>query len=821
MIKCKGILSVVLFFFFAIAIGQTARIKGVILDENKLAVEGVTVVSDSIGTVSNANGYYSLSIPANKLTPVVFSFLGYKDVKLTLALSPNEDYEFNPQLSVSELQIGEVVVTANRREVVGLVSVSPKTLRTLPGANAGVENILKTLPGVYSNSDLSSQYAVRGGNYDENLVYVNEIEVYRPFLIRSGQQEGLSFTNSDLTKDVHFSAGGFQAKYGDKMSSVLDITYKTPSQFAASIDASLLGVNSAIELASKNNKWSAITGIRYRDNSLLVNSKDETSNYKPSFTDVQTYITYRSSLKWQWHFMGNISDNIYNIEPISRTAQFGTVEEPNTLYIAYDGQERDRFTTNFGALKTNFKPNENTEYRFITSLYHTQEIESFDIIANYKLEEETNTIGNENIGDVTFTNGIGSQLSHARNNLDALIFNGELKGTHKLKKGVIDWGIKYTKQDIRDRIVEWEVIDSAGFVINPYIPQLPNQQPYIPYNGQLSSINYVNAKNFVTIDRASGYLQYTHEWDKNGNIVSINSGLRVHQWQVTDKGVSVGQSKIVYSPRGQLSYKPNWKKDIVWRLSGGLYQQPPFYRDLRRVDGTINTNVDAQQAVHSVLSMDYSFKMWDRPFKWVAETYYKSLTDVNTYTIDNVRIRYRANNNAVAYVGGIDFRINGEFVPGTESWFSLGLMKTQENQDNRGYIDRPTDQRVNVGVLFQDYVPRFPNAKMYMNMVYNTGLPGGAPVNTDAYDYQNRLPAYRRVDIGFAYILLDGSKFKKEKGLKYQFRELSIGAELFNIFNIRNSNTNIWVRDVTSKNQFSIPNYMTARVLNFRLQLKL
>ncbi len=820
--KLYNLLTTILLLFSLVGVAQNARIKGVVLDETNHPLEGVTVVIDSTGTITNQNGFYTLKIPSDKKVSIRFSYLGYKNAQLNIQLAANEDFEFNPKLSISEEQIGEVIVVGNRRnQIEGLTHIEPQTLRTIPGANPGVENILKTLPGVYSNSDLSSQYAVRGGNYDENLVYVNEIEIYRPFLIRSGQQEGLSFTNSDLIQDIHFSAGGFQAKYGDKLSSVLDITYKTPKSFAASVDVSRLGVNVAIEQLSKNQKWSAITGVRYRDNSLLVNSQATNANYKPSFTDIQTYISYRSSLKWQWSFLGNIADNKYNFQPLSRTAQFGTVSEPKTLRILYEGKENDRFSTYFGALKTNYNASDRLDFRFISSLYHTVEIESFDILANYVLEQETNSIGAENIGNVKFGNGIGSQLSHARNNLDALIFNAEIKATYKIKKATVDLGIKYTKQDIRDRIVEWEVIDSAGFVINPYIPGIKNNQPYEPYNGQLAPINSINTKNFVSIDRFSGFAQYTQKWERNDHKYSFNAGIRAHQWQVNNKGNSVGNSQITFSPRGQLSVKPNWEKDIVIRLSGGVYHQPPFYRDLRDQKGIVQPNVKAQQSIHAVLGTDYSFKMWDRPFKWVSELYYKSMTDVNTYSIDNVRIRYRANNDAVAYATGVDFRINGEFVPGTESWFSLGFMKTQENQNGRGFIDRPTDQRVNIGVLFQDYVPRFPKSKMYLNLVYNTGLPGGAPVNTDVYDYQNRLRAYRRVDLGFAYVLIDGSEFKTKKGFRYAFRELSLGAEVFNIFNILNTNTNIWVRDVTSKNQFAIPNYMTSRVLNFRIIMKL
>lgn len=819
----KSLFVWVCIFFSVLSVAQKARIKGVVLDEFNQPLEGVTVLVDSLGTTTNKSGFYLLTIPANKKVTLVFSYIGFKKSSLSVQLASNEDYEFNPVLNTTSEQLGEVVVTANKqRETIGIVNLTPKILRLTPGANPGVENILKTLPGVYSNSDLSSQYAVRGGNYDENLVYVNEIEIYRPFLVRSGEQEGLSFTNTDLVQNIDFSAGGFQAKYGDKLSSVLDITYKIPKHFAASVDASALGVNGAIEQISKNQKWAAVTGVRYRDNSLLLNSQATNANYRPSFTDIQTYITYKKSLKWQWSFLGNISNNRYEFQPLSRTARFGTADDPKTLFINYQGQENAQFSTYFGALKSTYQVTENFQMRFIASAYHTKEIEAFDILANYRLEDDVNTIGNEDVGTVNFARGLASQLKHARNQLDALIVNVEVKGTHVLRKSTIEWGAKFTKEDIRDRVVEWEVIDSAGFVVNP-APKVPiqNNQPYEPYFGQFESIPLLSAINFVTINRFSGYLQWNKKWTANEHAFSFHSGVRSHVWQVNPTGVESGKLQAIVSPRFQFSVKPNWEKDIVIHVSTGLYAQPPFYRDLRDATGEIQANLKAQKSYHFVVGSDYSFKMWERPFKFVSEAYYKYMTDVNTYTIDNVRIRYRANNDAVAYAAGFDMRLNGEFVPGTESWFSLGVLKTQENQNNRGYIDRPTDQRVKVGILFQDYVPKFPNSKVYLNLVYSTGLPGGSPANADPYLYQGRLRPYRRADIGFAYVLIEGSSFKTQKGLKYQFRELSVGAELFNMFNIQNSNTNIWVRDATSKGQFAIPNFMTSRVLNFRITFKL
>lgn len=801
---------------------QTARIKGVILDEFNAPVEGVSINVNKTGTVSDATGFFLIEVPANTDLTVTFTHISFKKSTLKLNLKPNEDFELNPVMSSKVEQIGEVVLvgTSNKKRIEGVTAIDPVIIRKIPGANAGVENIIKTLPGVYSNNELSTSYAVRGGNYDENLVYVNEIEVYRPFLIRSGQQEGLSFTNTDMVENVDFSAGGFQAKYGDKMSSVLDITYRTPKKFKAGLEASFLGGSLTFEGISKNNKWSNITGIRYRDNSLLVNSQDTETNYRPQFADIQTLFNYNASTKWQWSFLGNISQNKYHYQPLTRQTNFGTINEPIALLVYYEGQEKDEYLTLFGAVKSVYQYNDKNKLKFFVSTYHTQEQEYYDILAQYRLGEVDANIGSETFGDVIYTRGVGGQLTHARNDLDALIVNVETKGFHELnEKSQIEWGIKYTREDIRDRIVEWEVIDSAGFSLPAPILEYQNDQPYNSYNGPLAPYHNVRATNFTKIDRISGYAQ----WNRKGNIGAhqywLNAGLRAHNWQVESEE-GKGKSQITFSPRAQFAFKPNWNKDMLFRISSGLYHQPPFYRELRDADGMVQPNVKAQQSFHLVLSNDYSFKMWNRPFKLVSEAYYKSMTNVNTYTIDNVRIRYKADNNAEAYAYGFDARLNGEFVPGTESWFSFGYLKTEENYDNKGYIARPTDQRLKFGLLFQDYMPNIPNVKINLNLVYNTGLPGGSPSYADPYDYQFRLKDYTRADVGFLYAFKDET-IKSDKKWLRRFNELSLGLEIFNLFNNQNAITNTWVRDVYTKSQYGIPNYMTTRVFNLKLVARL
>lgn len=806
---------------FAAVFGQNARIKGVILDGNKQPVRDVTVSASNKSVISDETGFYALEVPANQKVTVVFSHISFKKITLLQTFLGNEDFEFNPVMNNVAEQMQEVTIIKNKRDRIdGIVNIDPSTIRRIPGANAGVENVLKTFAGVNSNNELSTQYSVRGGNYDENLVYVNEIEVYRPFLIRSGQQEGLSFTNTDLVENVDFSAGGFQAKYGDRLSSVLDITYRIPKKFGVAAEASFLGGSLAVDAVSKDQKWTGIAGIRYRDNSLLVNSQETQSNFRPTFADVQTYLTYTPSTKWRWSFLGNISQNKYNFQPLTRQTNFGTIDDPIALSIFYQGQEKDEYTTYFGALKTVYEINENFTIKLISSLYHTTEQEYFDILAQYSLGEVDGNLGSDNIGSVTFSEGIGSQLNHARNDLDALIFNGEVKGINKIKNNTIEWGFKYTREDIRDRVVEWEVIDSAGFSLNPPNFSFPNNQPDQPYIGPLVPYQNVRATNFVTVNRFSGYVQWSNKGKLGSADVWYNAGVRGHQWNVSGTGLE-SSSQFVFSPRASIAVKPKWNKDMVFRVSGGLYHQPPFYRELRDQQGTVIPDVKAQQSAHIVLSNDFSFKMWSRPFKLVSELYYKSLTDVNPYTLENVRIRYAATNNAKAFAQGIDVRLNGEFVPGTESWLSFGYMKTEENIDNRGYIARPTDQRLKFGALFQDYMPNIPSVKVYLNIVYNTGLPGGSPSYADVYAFQSRLRDYRRADAGFSYVLTENNASRPENHWLRKFEDLSVGFEIFNLFNNQNAITNTWVRDVYTKNQYGVPNYLTTRVFNLKLTAKL
>ncbi|MCF2873230.1 MULTISPECIES: carboxypeptidase-like regulatory domain-containing protein [unclassified Tenacibaculum] len=797
---------------------KTVIVKGKITNKYNIPIEGVAISYLSKGTTTNADGTYQFTIPMRKTVAVTFSHVSYKSVVKKFTSRGRKVFNYSPTLNFKSQELEEVVIKNLKKEAQGITKIEAKKATTILGANAGVENILMTLPGVSNNNELSTQYNVRGGNFDENLVYVNGIEVYRPFLIRSGQQEGLSFINPHLVQNINFSAGGFQAKYGDRLSSVLDITYRKPKDFAAKLDLSLLGGSFSIEDTFLNNKLSAIVGLRYRDNSLFVNSKQVEVNFRPRFTDVQTFLSYKATDKLTLNLLSNFSLNDYNYKPLTRKTRFGTLANPLELIVFYQGQEIDQFKTLFGAFSAEYQANENLKITGTVSSFNTQEEEHFDIAASYNLGQVDSNIGSESFGEVQFSQGIGSQINHARNDLDALISNVQLRAT--LKDGKNEWraGIKYQTENIKDRIREWEVIDSLGFSVRPP-HHTGNNQPYQPFTGPIEPFRNIRAENEVDINRFSGFVQFSRKTNWGDHQVWMNIGVRGQTWKVKTATTSSSDNQFIFSPRAQFAIKPDWEKDMLFRISGGWYSQPPFYKELRGYDGQINPNVKAQKSIHLVAGNDYSFILWERPFKLTTELYYKDLSDVNAYSVDNVRIRYRADNVTDAYAYGLDIRLNGEFVPGNDSWVSFGYLKTEENINNRGYIARPTDQRLKFGALFQDYVPNLPDLKAHLNIVYNTGLPGGAPAYADVYQYQTRLDDYKRADVGISYVFADVNKQHKTGFLK-NFKEFTAGLELFNVFDIRNSITNTWVRDAYSKAQYGIPNFMTGRVLNFRVGMQ-
>lgn len=809
----------ILFLFPVLVWAQkTTIVKGFVKNSQNQFIEDVTVKFGKTGTTTDKRGYYEIRIPVDVSVTLEFSYVGYKTLSKEFLAKKRSVIRYSPILRAENEILDEVVIKNDSKNAQGITTIKAEKVKRIPGANAGIETLLMTLPGVSNNNELSTQYNVRGGNFDENLVYVNGIEVYRPFLIRSGQQEGLSFVNSNMVQNINFSAGGFQAKYGDRLSSVLDITYRKPTEFAATIDASLLGGSITYEDVFLEKKLSVIVGARYRDNSLFVNSKQIETNFRPRFTDLQGFISYKQSEKLTLNFLGNFSINNYDYQPVTRRTRFGTVSDPLELIVFYDGQEQDKYLTAFAALSADYQVNDDLKLTTTISSFNTQEEEYFDIAASYNLGEVDSNIGSQTFGDVTFSEGIGSQLNHSRNDLDALITNIQVRGVYNKENSQVDFGIKYQTEDIRDRIREWEVIDSVGFSIRPLGLGIINDQPYNPYTGPILPFQNIRAENSLTINRISGFVQYSKKGFIGEHKIWWNFGVRGQSWSVKANNNAV-VNQFIFSPRAQFAIKPDWEKDMLFRVSGGIYSQPPFYKELRGFDGTIIPDVKAQRSAHIVLGSDYSFTMWDRPFKLTTEVYYKNLTNVNPYSVDNVRIRYQANNNAKAYATGLDVRLNGEFVPGNESWISLGILKTEENIDGRGYIARPTDQRFKLGILFQDYVPNLPDLKAYLNLVYNSGVPGGAPAYSDPYNFQNRLRAYRRADLGILYVFTDAKK-RYITGWLSQFKELTAGLELFNMFGIQNSITNTWVRDAATKNQFGVPNFLSGRILNFRVGMK-
>ena len=811
----KIILTYLLLFIVSAIKAQT--IEGIITDINNnfLSSVNISIINKSNGVTSDISGKYKIYTEANRSHVIAFSFIGYQTEKIRIPmLKKGQNYTLNIILQESNIILKDIIVKDQKSRKSNLSRIKTKHVEVIPGSNGGIESILKTLPGVSSANELSSQYSVRGGNFDENLVYVNGIEVYRPFLIHSGQQEGLSFVNPDLVGSILFSAGGFAAKYGDKMSSVLDIKYKKPKSSNGSVNLSLLGGSAHFEGINNNKRLSYLFGIRHKSNQYLLNSLDTEAEYKPRFSDLQTYLNYKLDTDWDISFLGNISKNEYNMIPQNRDTDFGTFNEALRLTIYFEGQEVDRYETYFGALSTKYNPNTHLQLQLTTSAFQTFEQENFDILGEYWLYQLDNNLGSDNFGDIAFDRGVGKYINHARNSLEARVINFSHKGNFNNNNTIIDWGIQFQQEDIDDRIHEWSLIDSAGFIL-PH----PTDSIGLPSNNnQQVNINELLKTNInISSSRQSGYIQYS----KDMNNLSLNAGTRSSYWSYNEE--------LLVSPRISLAYAPNWQKDVVFRLASGIYYQSPFYKELRYPNGELNENISSQKSIHYVLGSDYLFYKWGRPFKWITEVYYKKLDNLIPYKVDNVRIQYLAENNSNGYATGIDLKINGEFVSGVESWASLSIMKTEEDiigdtyidQDGNnvevGYIPRPTDQRVNFSLFFQDYIPNNLNYKMHLNMIYGSGLPFGPP-KSEKYEDVLRIPDYRRVDIGFSAILKSENKKSKIKFLNV-INSAWISAEVFNLLDINNTVSYLWVTDVGGR-QYAVPNYLTRRQLNLKLILR-
>ena len=797
-------------------LGFSQSISGTITDEenNTLPSVNIAILNTSIGATSLNDGSYNMEVPANKSMVVAYSFIGYEIEKIRLPmLKRGQNYTLNIQLKAKNTLLNDVIVKDKKSRKESFNRIKPKHVKILPGSQGGIEAILKTLPGVSSANELSSQYSVRGGNFDENLVYVNGIEVYRPFLIRAGQQEGLSFVNTDMVSSILFSAGGFEAKYGDKMSSVLDITYKRPRENAASLQLSMLGGSAHFEGASKNGRFSYLVGARHKTNEYVLNAMDTKADYIPKFSDLQTFINYELNTNWQISFLGNISKNEYTMVPKNRDTEFGTLNEALKLTIYFEGQEVDKYETYFGALSTTYQPSTHLNLQFTTSAFQTFEQENFDILGEYWLYQLENNLGSDDFGNIAFDRGVGKYINHARNSLNARVMNFSHKGNYNNEDLKVDWGFRAQKEAIEDKISEWNLIDSAFF---NYPHPNDNIGGEADPNQQIVMSELLKTQINLSSYRNSGYMQFS----KDINNITINAGTRGSYWTYNEE--------LLLSPRATIAYAPLWEKDIVFRAASGIYYQSPFYKELRTPEGTLNSNIKAQKSTHYVMGADYLFYSWGRPFKWITEVYYKNLENLIPYKVYNVRTQYLANDLSNGYAKGIDMKINGEFVSGVESWASLSVMKTEEdivgdyiiNADGStseaGFIPRPTDQRVNFSMFFQDYIPGNPNYKMHLNMVYGTGLSFGPP-NSEKHQDVLRIPDYRRVDIGFSAVLKDENKKSRIKWLN-AFNSIWVSAEVFNLLDINNTVSYLWVADVSGR-QYAVPNYLTARQLNAKLIL--
>ena len=810
----KTILTFVFLFSSQIIFAQTnAKIYGKISDTENRAVDlaNVYIQNLKLGTNTDKNGVFSLKVPANKELHVVISSLNFKAKQFTITLKDGEEYLLNVKLEASKNALPEIFIQ-DKREQINITRIDPKVFDMIPSAMTGVEALIKMQPGVSSNNELSSQYSVRGGNYDENLVYVNDIEIYKPFLIRSGQQEGLSFANTDLVSSIQFSSGGFDAKYGDKLSSVLDIKYKKPSEFGASASMSLLGGSAHIENCTDNHRLTYIAGIRYKSTQYLLNSMQTKGDYKPSFLDFQTFVTYDITEKLEFNFLGNFAKNHYLFVPEELKTAFGNVNQALGLSVYFDGQESDKFTTLNSAISMNYKARKNTMLKFIVSGYQSIEEEAYDIIGQYYLNELNKEMGSDNLGDSLMNIGVGAFIDHARNNLTAQVLNFTHKGNVEKSKNNLNWSVNYQFENIEDKIREWKMLDSAGYSI--------------PYNDSIVGMDYFLKTAIQTqSSRISSHVQNTYTTLIDSNKVFFTAGIRQNYWTYSEQ--------LLISPRVSISIKPNWKKEFMFRFSWGYYYQPPFYRELRDKNGVLNPDIKAQTSIHYVFGSDYSFKAWNRPFKFVGEAYYKKLKNLIPYDVDNVRIRYYAKNNSQGYAAGIDMKINGEFVKGVDSWASLSIMQTEENIDGdsssihindsitaiyaRGYIPRPTDQRVNFSLFFQDYLPGNSSYKMQLNLVFGSRLPFGPP-NSEEFKSSFRVPPYRRVDIGFSKVLKNEEFGKNSKFLKH-FKSIWLTAEIFNLLGTNNTISYMWISDIYGK-QYAVPNFLTARRLNIKLIAK-
>ena len=779
---------------------KKVKLSGRVIDANNEGIElaSIRIEGTTQGTMTDLKGNYEIYVVPADTVVVIYSCLGYRTERKTL-LSPKQDMMMNVRLYTVDRTIKEVVVTEHRKQTSTLQRIDSKDLKLMPDATGGsIEAMLTTMAGVNSSNELSSQYSVRGGNFDENIVYVNGIEVYRPLTVRSGQQEGLSFINPDLVGSIGFSSGGYSAEYGDKMSSVLDITYKQPEAFEGAVAASFLGASASV--GQSTSKFSQLHGFRFKTNSTLLSSLDTKGEYKPSFFDYQTLIAYKFSPQWKLSFLGNVSNNTYKFTPQERTTKFGTSSNAAQFKVYFDGQEKDKFQSFFGALSLDYFKNKNTAFSLLASAFVTNEIVRYDISGQYWLDE-LDMSGEVTETEAAGTLGVGTYHEHARNRLNAGVMSIALKGVNRILQNDIKWGLNYQMEKITDRVREWEMRDSAGY-------SLPNLEH------SLELISNLNSKQDMQTNRISAYVQDTYRLRKDVGLFTFTGGIRASFWDFN--------KECIVSPRASVGFIPAREERLTLRFATGIYYQAPFYKEFRdtvrdernNLIVALNRNIKSQRSIHFVLGQDFSFRAVDRPFKFTAELYYKKLDNLIPYEVDNVKIWYSGRNESKGYAAGLDMKLFGQFVPGTDSWLSFSLMKTQEKINGK-WVPRPTEQRYSIALFFQDYVPRFPKYKFNLRAIWSDGLPIGAPKLGRQAGYFRTTP-YRRVDIGASRLLVGGEDRIMRRGFFRHFKSIWIGLDIFNLLNISNVNSYYWVTDVYS-NQYAVPNYLTMRQFNLRL----
>lgn len=796
----KLIISLFLLFGSINALCANVNIRGRVTDDanEPVVAASVKVAGTALGTTTNTDGSYKLSVAERDTLVLVFSCIGFEEVRRPL-VGANGDLTINVRMRQKTKELGGVEVTELKRQTGAMQTISPDTYRTSPDATGGsVEAVIATMAGVSSSNELSSQYSVRGGTYDENSVYINGIEVYRPQLISSGQQEGLSIINPDLVGAVGFSTGGFPAEYADKMSSALDITYRQPEAFEGSVGVSLMGANLAIGQSSS--RFSQLHGIRYKRNNSLLSSMETKGEYDPSFFDYQTNLTLKLSDKWRMSFLGNIAVNLYKFTPQNRTTTFGTANDAKKFTVYFDGHEKDRFETFFGAYTLGYSPSKSTDLSLIFSGFLNNELVAYDISGEYWLDQ-AGTGGDESVGGEL---GVGRYHEHARNRLKSTVFDLSFKGETRLRRHTLGYGVTLKHEKIMERSREWERRDSAGYSL-PFDPDA------------LKVIYNLSSNHDLSSSRFSAFIQDNFRFSSSAGYFNINAGVRMSYWSFN--------KEFLVSPRLSMGFVPERNNRWTFRFATGLYYQSPFYKEFRLpgtdADGNtviaLNSDIKSQRSFQFILGSDYTFRAFSRPFKFSAEAYYKALSNLVPYEIDNLKLVYSGKNESKGYAMGLDLKLFGQFVPGSDSWISASLMKTQE--DLHGVkVPRPNDRRYGFALYFTDYFPKIPKLKFSLRGIFNDGLPQTAPRSSRDKDYF-RTPSYKRVDIGLQYGLLTPLKEgESREGFLRHFKSIWLGFDVFNLFDISNVSSYYWVTDV-NEIQYAVPNYLTRRQFNVRLTI--